>query len=196
SIRVLSDHLVAKPVPWPEDHCDETDAMDKARSIGVNVPTVRHVVSLSEGDHLIVMERIHGKTLEQLWPSLRLWATIHIAWQLRLFVSALRTVTSQKTGGVHSGQVCSEWIQGINGPVPYASPSLFCDYLNWWLVKARPSNCAPLPQFLLPPPREHILVHQDLAPWNMILDLSGRLWLVDWGRSGFYPAFMEYLGME
>lgn len=30
----------------------------------------------------------------------------------------------------------------------------------------------------------------------MIIDLSGRLWLVDWGRSGFYPAFMEYLGME
>lgn len=196
SIRVLSDHLVAKSVPWPEDHCDETDAMDKARSVGVNVPAVRRVVSLSEGDHLIVMERIHGKTLEQLWPSLGLWATIRIAWQLRSFVSALRTVTSQKTGGVHSGQVRSEWIQGINGPVPYASPSLFCDYLNWWLVKARPSNCAPLPQLLLRPPREHVLVHQDLAPRNMILDLSGRLWLVDWGRSGFYPAFMEYLGME
>lgn len=145
SIRVLSDHLVAKSVPWPEDHCDETDAMDKARSVGVNVPAVRRVVSLPEGDHLIVMERIHGKTLEQLWPSLGLWATIRIAWQLRSFVSALRTVTSQKTGGVHSGQVRSEWIQGINGPVPYASPSLFCDYLNWWLVKARPSNCAPLP---------------------------------------------------
>ncbi|KAI6014070.1 kinase-like protein, partial [Pisolithus microcarpus] len=161
SVRVLSDHLVVKSVPWPEDHCDETDAMDKARSVSVKVPTVCRVVSLSEGDYLIVMERIHGKTLEQLWPSLGLWATIHIAWQLRSFVSALRTVTLQKTGGVHSGRVRSEWIQGINGPVPYASPSLFCDYLNWWLVKARP-----------------------------------RLCLVDWGRSGFYPAFMEYLGME
>ncbi|KIK17716.1 hypothetical protein PISMIDRAFT_684948 [Pisolithus microcarpus 441] len=156
SIRVLSDHLVAK----------------SACSVGVNVPTVRRVVSLSEGDYLIVMERIHGKTLKQLWPSLGLWATIRIAWQLRLFVSALRTVTSQKTGGVHSGRVRSEWIQGINGPVPYASPSLFCDYLNWWLVKC------------------------DLAPRNMILDSSGHLCLVDWGRSGFYPAFMEYLGME
>lgn len=30
----------------------------------------------------------------------------------------------------------------------------------------------------------------------MILDSGGRLWLVDWSHSGFYPAFMEYLGME
>ncbi|KAF8838344.1 kinase-like protein [Paxillus ammoniavirescens] len=196
SIRLLSDHLVAKSVPWPEDYRDETDVMDKARSVGVNVPAVRRIVPLPEGDHLVVMERIHGKTLEQLWPGLGLWSTIRIAWQLRSFVSALRTATSQKTGGVSSGCVNSEWIQGINGPVPHASPTLFCDYLNWWLVKARPSNCQPLPQLLLSPPRDHVLVHQDLAPRNMILDLSGRLWLVDWGRSGFYPAFMEYLGME
>jgi len=63
-------------------------------------------------------------------------------------------------------------------------------------MKARPSNCQPLPRLLLSPPREHILIHQDLAPRNMILDSSGHVWLVDWGRSGFYPAFMEYLGME
>jgi hypothetical protein len=196
SIRLLSDHLVAKAVRWPQDHRDETDVMDKARSVGVNVPAVRRIVSLPEGDHLIIMERIHGKTLEQLWQGLGLWSTIRIAWQLRSFVSALRTATSQQTGGVSSGRVNSEWIQGINGPVPHASPTLFCEYLNWWLVKARPSKWQPRPQLLLSPPREHVLVHQDLAPRNMILDLSGRLWLVDWDRSGFYPAFMEYLGME
>ena len=160
------------------------------------MPAVRRIVPLPEGDDLIVMERIHGKTLEQLWPGLGLWSTIRIAWQLRSFVSALRTATSQKTGGVSSGCVNWAWVEGINGPVPHASPTLFCDYLNRWLVKARPSNCQPLPQPLLPPPREHVLVHQDLALRNMILDLSGRLWLVDWGRSGFYPVFMEYLGME
>ncbi|KIJ14824.1 hypothetical protein PAXINDRAFT_46095, partial [Paxillus involutus ATCC 200175] len=109
SIRLLSDHLVAKSAPWPEDHRDETDVMDKARSVGVNVPAVRRIVPLPEGDHLIIMERIHGKTLEQLWPDLGLWSAIRIAWQLRSFVSALRTATSQKTGGVSSGRVNSEW---------------------------------------------------------------------------------------
>ncbi|KAM6500102.1 kinase-like protein [Amanita muscaria] len=196
SIRVLSHHLVAKSIPWPQNHHDEIDAMEKARSVGVNVPAVCRIIPFPDGNHLIVMERIHGETLEQLWPRLGLWATIRIAWQLRSFISALRTVNSQKTGGLHSGKAHSEWIQGINIPVLHASPSLFCDYLNWWLVKARPSNCLPLPQLLLSPPREHVLVHQDLAPRNMILDSSGHLWLVDWGRSGFYPAFMESLGME
>ena len=28
------------------------------------------------------------------------------------------------------------------------------------------------------------------------MDANRQLWLVDWGRSGFYLAFMEYLGME
>ena len=196
TIHVLSHHLVAKSVPWPETHCDEIDAMERARSVGVNVPAVCRIVPTPEEGHLIIMERIHGETLEQLWPRLGIWATIHIAWQLRSFVSSLRTITTQQTGGLHSGKVHSEWIQGINVLVPHASPSLFCDYLNWWLMKARPSNCQPLPQLLLSPPREHVFVHQDLAPRNMILDSAGHLWLVDWGHSGFYPAFMEYLGME
>jgi hypothetical protein len=88
------------------------------------------------------MERIHGETMEQLWPRLGIWATIRIAWQLRSFVSAMRTVTTQKTGGLHSGEVHSEWVQGMYVPVPHASPSVFCDYLNWWLLKARPSTPA------------------------------------------------------
>ncbi|KAF8525268.1 kinase-like protein [Hysterangium stoloniferum] len=134
--------------------------MEKACSMGVNVPAVRRIVPVRKKDHLILMQRIHGETLEQLWPRLSLWTTIRIAWQLRLFISALRTVTSQTTGGLCSGKVHSEWIQGINGP-PHALPSLFY-----------------------------------IAPRNMILDSSGHLWLVDWGYSGFYPMFMECLGME
>ena len=196
SIRVLSHRLVAKALPWPQNHHDEIAAMERTRSVGVYVPTVRRVVPFSPEGHLLVMERIHGETLEQLWPRLGIWATIRIAWQLRSFVSALRTVTSQKTGGLRSGEVRSEWVQGMYVPVSHASPAAFCDYLNWWLLKARPSNCRPLPQLALSPPREHVLVHQDLAPRNMILDSNGRLWLVDWGHSGFYPAFMEKLGME
>ncbi|KAI6146164.1 hypothetical protein BKA82DRAFT_29566 [Pisolithus tinctorius] len=64
--------------------------------------------------------------------------------------------------------------------------------------KQRPAHATP-PHCETPSselPREHVLVHQDPAPLNMILDSGGRLWLVDWGHSSFYPAFMEYLEME
>src|SRR5258706_158437 len=70
SIRVLSHGLVVKPVPWPWNHRDEIDAMEKARSVGVNVPAVRRIVPLPEKGHSIIMERIHGETLEQLWRRL------------------------------------------------------------------------------------------------------------------------------
>jgi len=196
SIRLLSHNLVSKLVPWPQEHRDEVAAMEMARSVGVIVPAVRRIIQLPSEDYVIVMERVHGQTLEQLWPQLGLWATIRVGWQLRSYISSLRTITVQTSGGLKSGKTRSEWIQGMYGPTLHASPYVFCDYLNWWLVKARPSNCEPLPRLLLSPPREHVLVHQDLAPRNMILDSKSRLWVVDWDRSGFYPPFMEYLGME
>lgn len=49
--------------------------MEKTRSIGVNVPAIHRIVRLREEDHFIVMERIHGETLEQLWPHLGLRAS-------------------------------------------------------------------------------------------------------------------------
>ena len=89
---------VAKPVPWPKNPRDEVDVMEKARSVGINVPAVPRI-SCPRGNYFIIMDRMQRETLEQLWPRLGLWAIIRIAWQLRSFVSALRTVTSQKTGG-------------------------------------------------------------------------------------------------
>ena len=59
SIRALLHHLVAKPV---QNHRDGIFAMETARPVGVNVPAVRHIIHLSSGNHLIVMERIHGET--------------------------------------------------------------------------------------------------------------------------------------
>jgi thiamine kinase-like enzyme len=38
---------------------------------------------------------------------------------------------------------------------------------------------------------EFVLVHKDISPRNLILDPSGRLWLVDWGHAGAYPPAFE-----
>lgn len=55
-----------------QNHLDEIDAMERARSVGhgVNVPAIRRVVPFfPEEGHLIqvVMERIHGETLATSW---------------------------------------------------------------------------------------------------------------------------------
>ncbi|KAI0316343.1 kinase-like protein [Amylostereum chailletii] len=197
AVVTLSSNLVAKPVYFDVDYRDEVAALERARAIGIRVPTVRRVVPADdEEQHYLIMDRVHGSTLEQLWPRLGWWDTFCVARQLRSFLHIMASVTSQTTGGLHSGQVRSEWLQALYGPIPNASPSDFAGYLNWWLLECRPYRYKARPDLVLNAAREHILVHQDLAPRNMILDAHKRLWLIDWGRAGFYPAYMEYLAIE
>ena len=197
SVRILSPGLIVKPYPSFLDYSDELSALELAHTRGVRVPGVRRVVrSVENGNHLLIMDRIHGLTLEQLWPNLGWWDTFRVAWQLRSFLCIMRSITSQTTGGLHTGITRSEWLQDVYGPTLHASPSAFSGYVNWWLLECRPSWCKPRPELMLEPAPEHIFVHQDLAPRNMILDDAGKLWVVDWGHAGFYPAYMEYMGLE
>lgn len=197
TVKVLSPGLIAKPVSCFIDPLDETYAMERARSVGVSVPVVRRTVTGGEDadEHFLIMDRIHGKTLEQLWPHIGIWETIRIAWQLRGFLRAMASITSGTTGGLHSGVVRSIHIDAIFGPVPHASPSTFSSYLNWWLTECRPQWCQPRPDLTFSP-TQHVLVHQDLAPRNMMLDTTGSLWIIDWNNAGYYPTFMEYMGMD
>lgn len=41
-----------------------------------------------------------------------------------------------------------------------------------------------------------VFTHHDLAPRNILLDESGRLWLVDWDIAGWYPCYFEYAAMH
>ncbi|EJF64980.1 kinase-like protein [Dichomitus squalens LYAD-421 SS1] len=198
-IWLLSPTLVAKEIGHDIDDepLDEVGALQLARAAGVRVPAFRRLVP--EGDnriHYIIMERIIGPTLQQLWRDLGLWGTVRAAWQLRNNLRMLHSVTSQTTGGVHTGKTRCTWLYALRGPARHASPTVFTSYLNWWLVNCRPAHLKPYHDLVLQPAKEHVLVHQDLAPRNMILDARGDLWLVDWGFAGFYPPFMEYLGME
>lgn len=36
-----------------------------------------------------------------------------------------------------------------------------------------------------------VLVHKDISPRNIILDIAGRVWLLDWGHAGAYPSAFE-----
>ena len=69
-VRRLSPHLVAKPVAWPEDPQDEVIALERARAVGVNVPSVRRVVPCDDDNHFIIMDYIDGS----MWtPALEAW---------------------------------------------------------------------------------------------------------------------------
>ena len=135
SVRILSPSLIVKPHPSNMDYNDELSALELAHTRGIRVPGVRRVV---RGEHLLIMDRIHGLTLEQLWPNLGWLDTFRIAWQLRSFLCIMRSITSQTTSGVHTDTARSEWLQDVYGSTPHASPSAFSasDFSNAALIGA------------------------------------------------------------
>ncbi|KAH7918202.1 hypothetical protein BV22DRAFT_1041927 [Leucogyrophana mollusca] len=195
--KVLSQNLVAKIIHDTERD-DEIAATEFARKLGILVPAVRRALihpATTRGSCL-VLERVHGRTLEQLWAEIGWWRTLRVAWQLRRYLQKMHAVTSLKAGGLATGSVRSLFFQGLYPPVSYASPEAFTGYINWWLTKCRPRQRQPRHDLTLKPLRRHVFVHQDLAPRNMILDARNRLWLIDWGFAGFYPPYLEYLAIE
>ncbi|THH15013.1 hypothetical protein EW146_g5387 [Bondarzewia mesenterica] len=132
--KALSHGLLAKFVSGGKCH-DEISALEYARTLGVRVPAVRRVV-LRDAEwcsYIIIMERIHGRTLEELWPKI---------------------------------ECC------------------------------RSARFKPRPDLVFEPLHEYVFIHQDLAPRNMIVDARNRLWIVDWGYAGFYPAYVEDTAIE
>lgn len=41
-----------------------------------------------------------------------------------------------------------------------------------------------------------VFTHNDLNPRNIIAGEDGRLWVVDWAWSGFYPPWFEFCAMD
>ncbi len=41
-----------------------------------------------------------------------------------------------------------------------------------------------------------VLTHQDINLRNIVVGEGGRLWLIDWAWSGYYPPWFEYVAME
>ncbi|THH05209.1 hypothetical protein EW146_g9965 [Bondarzewia mesenterica] len=143
--KALSHGLLAKFVSGGKCH-DEISALEYARTLGVRVPAVRRVVLRDAGwrSYIIIMERIYGRTLEEVWPKI----------------------------GCFRG-----------------APELVA-------FKLPPARFKPRPDLVFEPLHEYVFIHQDLAPRNMIVDARNRLWIVDWGYAGFYPAYVEDTAIE
>lgn len=205
SIRIIGPTLVAKH-SLNEIAQEESAALTHAHKLGIRVPIVRRIIPEdrtggSRCDAFIVMDRIHGMTLEQLWPQLGIIDTIRYALQLRKFIGIMRASKSQRGGGLANGTYYSRWIDVLPQPTPGMSPTRFTSYLNWWLklvMDSRPDrpvsslNMDSRPDRLVRPLKDHTFVHQDLVPHNLIIDQNRQLWVVDWQWGGYYPEYFEY----
>ncbi|KAI0475192.1 hypothetical protein GGR56DRAFT_644947 [Xylariaceae sp. FL0804] len=226
----MSDSLVTKRYDFHyREAADSVAACNLAQSLGVRVPRVYRVIeaqppspppSPDSGDghwfrrtpgDFVIMERIHGPTLVDIWHQMGWLASLRYAFQLRRYIRLMRTQTSPTAGALTTGLCRSIWLEDDGIGVPLHAPArVLMRIVNWWynsgfkallglLSRSREEDeeacrgpltmreCAPL-----------VFTHQDLAPRNLMVDSATdrRLVVVDWDYAGYYPPCYEDAGIH
>lgn len=196
-IRRLSPRLLAKKYCDNRHLDDALAAMEMARRVGVRVPHVPRTA----GDYM-VMQYVCGRALTDAWPTLGWLTTIHLALVLRRYVRAMRTLQSPTAGSLATGSCRSYFLKDYFGLPAHARPCDIQSFIDFWAafvsmrhdfqrarkgVRSRPLSWVPRAD-----DASLVLTHHDLAPRNLLLDNSGKLWVLDWDFAGWYPQFFEY----
>jgi hypothetical protein len=181
------------------DYLDpEERALDFVRrNTTIPVPKIRRYIT-SGTSAFILLERIEGTPLNRLWPSYSPLQRFLTAWILRGYILELR-----KTSGIyhrcHVPGPMSDVPQRCHGPMflfegrskgPFEHPMQLLNYFSGWPgnnARRFDDSCHSQPL---------VLTHNDLSMRNIIVGHDGKLWLVDWGWSGFYPPFCEYIATK
>ena len=179
----------------------------------IPVPRVRRIIntgaySPARDDLAIVMDYIPGRRLLEVWPNMSLFAKLRVAFILRGYVRQLRTIRHPRSS-----------VPGPVGPDDEAR-SIKCLLMSgeydrwpepiqsypelsaWWNRKyaasmklaARAHVDLPLEAFDNSEPM--VLTHCDINMRNVLVGDDGRLYLIDYGMSGFYPPWFEYVNWK
>ncbi|KAF5316472.1 hypothetical protein D9619_006598 [Psilocybe cf. subviscida] len=204
SVYRLTPGTVAKicrrPNETPKD-CSEALILNTLfAKTSIPVPRVRRIIREAEGYHIFVMDHIKGRTLAEVWTSYSLWQKIRAAFTLRRYVRQLHSIKASHTTppgplSAHEPEIC--YVPSVFGHHrprrgPFASYGELSVFFNKRFQmglknKGRDDkfdDSSPL-----------VIVHNDLNPRNVIAGDDGRLWLIDWGWSGFYPPWFELVAM-
>ena len=201
-VRLISTNIVAKGIATFEAP-DEIATLQFAKEIGIRVPKIERIIPNEYGVY-IIMYRVQGTMLEEIWDHIGWFKTIRFAFQLRYFIRAMRKNTSPTAGGLISGKCHSIWLDDHFGLPLHASPEILNSYITFWLQYSwEQRRTYPniegyrMYHHLIPPvPKSLTFTHQDLAPRNILVDKKNNIWLLDWQFSGWYPEYFEYVGMQ
>lgn len=151
----------------------------------------------------IVMEAIAGDTVEKAWEDLDENNKTQITKQLHESLNSLRQLPNPGYFGSIEGTVCPDtWFtEKFPNHGPFATEDDFVltllrtfptydrrivnlvEYFRRTLPQALRTDEAPT------------FTHGDLQPRNVMLQPDGKIAIVDWGTSGWYPAYWEYASM-
>jgi serine/threonine protein kinase len=137
----------------------------------------------------IVMSYIDGVCLSQCWKKLLPDERENIIGQVAEIIRQLQSLHILLPGPIGGGPSHGRWFS-MYGSGPFTGVSDFEDYCNGRLEIAKRTGNTPTttPPFKFP---TFVMTHLDITPRNLILDPSGRLYLIDWGFAGAYPPIFE-----
>ncbi|KAG1741334.1 kinase-like domain-containing protein [Suillus lakei] len=190
-VHKIAPDTVAKVHLYTHEAITEALNLSMLRSMTtIPVPEVRQVVVNASSNTYIVMEYIDGETLASCWDRLSLLSKLRIAWTLRGYIGQLRRLR-RSVPGTLDGVACTGPIFTDYGAGPFTSYDEMTTWLNHKLDVAQQMKRAPLdaPRFDNSWPL--VFTHQDLCPRNIMLARDGKVYMVDWEGSGFYPSWFE-----
>ncbi|KAI0676462.1 kinase-like domain-containing protein [Trametes maxima] len=202
-VYILASNILVKV--GPETHLRESEAkatvLVRERTT-IPVPTIyrffRH-----DGFSYLVLEYVHGDTLDACWDDLSNWQKLRIAFTLRNYVRQLRRIRTPQTEKQVPGPITDD----PSHPLPCYTPALgeyrvdaFASYnqlRDWMNGRYRVTERLHREHVGWPPFDDSeplVFVHGDLCLRNIILGTDNRVWLIDFGCAGVYPCWFEAWG--
>lgn len=168
-----------------------------AKKTSIRVPKVYRSFNIDGGSGLydtvgyIVMDYIDGPSLDKCWVGLSHTTREDIVEQVADMISQLQSLDLPTPGPLGGGPSQGKCFSTY-GAGPFADASDMEDFFNERLDLAKRFKRVPdsVPRFELARSR-FVLTHQDIAPRNLVLDSSGKVWLIDWATSGAYYPILE-----
>lgn len=177
----------------PRVRMGEAEALKLAHSLGLPVPAVHQVRTVTEEHVEISMDFVQGDVLEAVWPSMTEAEKLQIAQQLGQMISLLRSASqSQFHIGSCGGPAfdCRRRLEYSGGPFDIES-----DFNHFLLdlYKATPNAIRKALRDSLRTDHRITFTHGDLSPRNIIVSKGCITGLLDWEFSGWYPEYWEYV---
>ncbi|CAK1364045.1 uncharacterized protein RHO25_005821 [Cercospora beticola] len=189
-----------------DDNRSEAAMMHYAATHGVRAPKVLGVYDIVTTcpDKPIavamVSERVPGTRLSDLWESLDKTTQDSIKVQLRQQVACMRACTSETIGrlsGTSTYNIYNRLATTQFGP--FSDEEAFDNWCLvrtpvglWGLQRKRWARWLQRERLKSQNVNKFVLTHCDLTPRNIIVKDGKITGIVDWERSGFFPAYGEY----
>ncbi|KDQ06803.1 hypothetical protein BOTBODRAFT_140762 [Botryobasidium botryosum FD-172 SS1] len=186
--RVCQDSVVKEDI-WGLPSSEELSLKFVRSNTTIPVPRVRRTF-LYDDYGCMILEYIEGEQLATCWPRLSSVTKLRVAWTMRNYIQQLRRLESSRPGPPgDTPRKCD----GVHFQFRLTGPFEDYEAMEDLLVQRVYGSAR---RHRLFSSKRLVFTHHDLNMRNILLDTVGRVWLVDWAWSGFFPEWFEHGSMS